>query len=115
MRRLIPLLLLLGCSGFSFAQAGTQPIQDFIRVPAGVIALDHLRVVDGTGAAVRADQTIVISADKITSIGATGAVEVPPGAKHLDFTGYTALPGLVGMHDHLFYPAGGGIDRKSVV
>jgi imidazolonepropionase-like amidohydrolase len=109
MRRLIPMLLLLGCGGLSFAQPGTQPIQDFIRVPAGVIALEHLRVVDGTGAAARPDQTIVISGDKITAIGATGSVAVPPGAKHLDLTGYAALPGLVGMHDHLFYPAGGGI------
>src|SRR5262249_45807871 len=30
---------------------------------------------------------------------------VPSGAKEIDLTGATVLPGLVGMHDHLFYPA----------
>jgi imidazolonepropionase-like amidohydrolase len=36
-------------------------------------------------------------------------VQVPAEAKRLNFTGYSALPGLVGMHDHLFYPAGGAL------
>jgi imidazolonepropionase-like amidohydrolase len=74
-----------------------------------VIALEHVRVIDGTGAAAKADQTIVISGDKIITIGASGSVQVPAGANRMDFSGYSALPGLVGMHDHLFYPAGGGV------
>lgn len=92
------------------ALAQPQPsVQDFIRVPAGTIALEHVRVIDGTGAPAKADQTILISGGKITSIGASGSVQAPAGANRMDFTGYSALPGLVGMHDHLFYPAGGGL------
>ncbi len=93
----------------SFAQQPPQTIKDFIRVQSPVIALEHVRLIDGTGAAAKADQTIVISAGKITAIGNAGSVQVPPDAQHLDYTGYSALPGLVGMHDHLFYPAGGGL------
>src|SRR5579859_3253985 len=98
------------CSDPSFAQPQAQPtIKDFIRVQSPVIALEHVRVIDGTGAAARADQTIVISGGKIAAIGASGSVQVPADAKRLDFTGYSALPGMVGMHDHLFYPSGGGL------
>ena len=103
-------LWILTCTTLGLAQQPQQPsIQDFIRVPAGTIALEHVRVIDGTGAAARQDQTIVISGGKIAAIGAPGSVQVPTGANRMDFTGYSALPGLVGMHDHLFYPAGGGL------
>ena len=93
----------------SFAQQQPQPITDFIRVQSPVIALYHVRLIDGTGAAAKADQTIVISGGKIMAIGNAGAVQVPADAQHIDYTGYSALPGLVGMHDHLFYPAGGAL------
>ncbi len=92
-----------------FAQRQPEQIKDFIRVQSPVIALDHVRLIDGTGAAAKADQTIVISGGKITAIGNAGAVQVPADAQRIDYTGYSALPGLVGMHDHLFYPAAGGL------
>src|SRR6185295_4576204 len=43
-------------------------------------------------------------------VGAASAVTVPVGASTLDLHGRTVIPGLVGMHDHLFYqlePAAG--------
>src|SRR5581483_8059136 len=80
----------------------------FIRVKSPVTALEHVRVIDGTGAAAKADQTIVISNGKITAIGNSGAVQIPADANRIDLNGATAIPGMVGMHEHLFYPAGGG-------
>jgi imidazolonepropionase-like amidohydrolase len=74
-----------------------------------VIVLEHVRLIDGTGAAAKADQTIVISGGKILAIGNAGSVQIPADAQKIDYTGYSALPGLVGMHDHLFYPAGGAL------
>ena len=109
MRCLLSALILV-CSALCFAQPQPQPtIKDFIRVQSPVIALEHVRVIDGTGAAAKADQTIVISGGKITTIGNAGVVPVPTDANRMDMTGYSALPGLVGMHDHLFYPGGGGL------
>jgi len=108
MRFLVALPLIYSAI-FCFAQPQPASTKDFIRVPAGMIALEHVRLIDGTGAAAKADQTILISGDKITAIGASNAVPVPAGAARMDFSGYSALPGLVGMHDHLFYPAGGGL------
>ncbi|MGE5324884.1 MAG: amidohydrolase family protein [Actinomycetota bacterium] len=97
------------CSSLVLAAQAQKPVTDFIRVQAPVIALEHVRVIDGTGAPARADQTILISGGKISAIGASSAVKVPQDAKRVDFTGYSALPGLVGMHDHLFYPTGGAL------
>jgi imidazolonepropionase-like amidohydrolase len=108
----VPLAILsIACNvALCFAQQPAPPqTKDFIRVPAGVTVLEHVRVIDGTGAAARTDQTIVISGGKITAMGPSGSVQIPAGANRMDFTGYSALPGLVGMHDHLFYPAGGGL------
>jgi len=74
-------------------------------VDAPVVALVHVRVIDGTGAAPRADQTIVLRDGMIDALGDAGKVKIPDGAKVLDLNGYTVIPGLVGMHDHMFYPA----------
>src|SRR6266849_5423974 len=61
------------------------------------------------GAAPREDQTVVISGGKIAAVGPSASTPVPQGAVVLQREGGTVLPGLVGMHDHLFYPAGGAI------
>jgi imidazolonepropionase-like amidohydrolase len=108
MRRFLVALIMV-CSAAGFTQQPQAPIKDFIRVQSPVVALEHVRVIDGTGAVARADQTIVISGGKIAAIGKAGAVAVPADANRLDLTGYSALPGLVGMHNHLFYPTGGGL------
>lgn len=79
-----------------------KAVQPFVKVNAPVVALMHVRVIDGTGGAVRANQTIVIENGKIAAIGADG-MPVPKDATRLDLSGHTVLPGLVGMHDHLFY------------
>lgn len=108
MRCLLAILLLTGCT-LSFAQQPGQSTKNFIRVQAPVIELEHVRVIDGTGVAARTGQTILISNGVISAMGNDGSVQVPSDAKRMDLTGYTALPGLVGMHDHLFYPAGGAL------
>ncbi len=90
----------------SGAQTIAPEVQAFVAVDAPVVALTHVRVIDGTGAPARENQTLVISGGKIEAVGPSPAV--PPGAKVMDLPGYTVLPGLVGMHDHFFYPQGGG-------
>ncbi len=109
MLRILCLSLVLSVNFSSAAQQPLSQIKNLIRVQSPVIALEHVRVIDGTGAPAKPDQTIVISGGKITAMGKAGAVPVPADANRMDFTGYSALPGLVGMHDHLFYPSGGGL------
>src|SRR6201991_4476504 len=102
--KLIPLCLFL-CAISALAQ--TSERQQFIRVEAPLIALTNVRVIDGTGAAPREDQTILISGGKIQSIGPTASTTYPADARTVDLKGYTVLPGLVGMHNHMFFPMGG--------
>jgi len=101
------LLLLISLAASSFAQGPSSERQQFIRVDAPVTALVHVRVIDGTGAAPLEDQTIVISGSKIQSIEPSASAKVASGAQILDLQGYTVLPGLVGMHNHMFFPEGG--------
>lgn len=77
-------------------------VQPYVQVPAGRIAITHLRIIDGTGAAPVEDATLLIDGPKIGAVLPAGAA-VPDGYRTIDGTGETALPGLVGMHDHLYY------------
>ena len=66
----------------------------FVAVSAPVVALNHVRVVDGTGAPPADDQTIVIAGGRIQAVGKFGAVAVPQGAQVMDLSGHTVIPGI---------------------
>lgn len=85
----------------------------YVSVDAPVVALTNVTIIDGTGALPRAGQTIVISGTRITAVGATGSVSVPAGATVLDLGGHTVIPGLMGMHDHMFYTTPGFTEVQS--
>ena len=96
--------LLLGSSlALAQAPAFSKTVQQFIRTQGARIVLTHVRVVDGTGAAPVEDQNVVIEAGKISSIEPGKDVQTSDGTTVLDLKGYTVLPGLVGMHNHLFF------------
>ena len=106
MRNLLAATLLLSVSSVVMAQTLSPQVRDFVKVDAPVVALTHVRVIDGTGAAARQDQTVVIFKGKVSAVGDAASVSVPSEAKVLDLRGYSVIPGLVGMHDHMFYPMG---------
>lgn len=85
------------------------PVRNFIKVNAPVVALTNARVIDGTGAPAKAQQTLVIRDGNIAAIGDTGGVAVPDGALTIDLAGKSVIPGLVMVHEHLYYPEGSGV------
>ncbi|HXZ89320.1 MAG TPA: hypothetical protein VEF07_12160, partial [Candidatus Binataceae bacterium] len=101
------LVILLSTSLLAQTQLSPE-VKAFVTVDAPVVVLAHVKVIDGTGAPPKDDQTIVIANGRIESLGDAAGAVIPGNAKVLDLGGYTVIPGLVGMHDHLFYPAGGG-------
>src|SRR5688572_23021233 len=97
---------------FATAQSATtlsQSVrQQYVSVPEPVVALTNVTIIDGTGRGAVPNQTIVIRDGRIAEVGRTGSVRVPAEARTMDLPGHTVIPGLVGMHDHLFYTAAGG-------
>ena len=90
------------------AQQPGQGVRQFISVADSVVALTNVRVIDGTGAPPRAGQTIVIRGPTILSVGDAATAKIPAGARTLDLAGRSVMPGYVMLHEHLFYPSGGG-------
>ena len=84
-------------------------VADFVSVDTPVFVLNHVRVIDGTGAPAKEDQAIVVANGEIESIGPAASVQIPQGAQRMERSGYTVIPGLVGMHDHLYYTNSYGV------
>lgn len=91
------------------APAMSKNVQQYVRTSAPVIALTNVRVIDGTGAPARADQTIVLRNGVIAEIGDAARVTAPQGAEVIDLAGRSVIPGLVMLHEHLYYPTGPGV------
>src|SRR6266446_6521910 len=86
-------------------------VKQYVAVDTPVVALTHVRVIDGTGAAPKEDQTLIIRDGNIALLGAARSTRVPEGAQVMDLTGKSVIPGLVMMHEHLYYPTGPGVYR----
>ena len=84
----------------------SKDVRAFIKIDAPIVALTHVRIIDGTGAAARAGQTIVIRGGSIDEIGDAATVKAPEGATVLDLSGRSVVPGFVMLHEHLYYPTG---------
>ena len=83
--------------------AGQTAEPSFVRVHDDVFAITHVTIIDGSGAAPRADQTVLVDHGRIVAIGRH--VPIANGATEIDGHGKTLIPGMVGMHEHLFAPA----------
>ena len=101
-----------GCAGAR--SAGPARSRTFSRLstsPPGTSQSEHLRIIDGTGAAPVEDATLLIDGAKIGAV-LPGPDPVPAGYRMLDGTGETAMPGLVGMHNHMYYIARPNLDAS---
>jgi imidazolonepropionase-like amidohydrolase len=80
--------------------APAPAVAKYIKINGPRVLLAHVRVIDGTGAAPLEDQSILIENGKITGVSKDAITA--DGTLLLDLSGYTVIPGLVGMHDHLY-------------
>ena len=77
MRTFLVAILLFAASSANAQQVAPAP--KFIRENSPVIALTHVQLIDGTGAAAQADQTIVIDHGKIAAVGSAASTNVIGG------------------------------------
>jgi len=117
MRKLFPTVLAI-CAFFSaLAQEQlTDQTKAFVTHERGTYLLQNLILIDGTGGAAKANQDILIVGDKIEKVGVD--LPVPKGATAINMDGKSAMPGMVMLHEHLFYPkttpdANYGVDQMS--
>ncbi len=96
------------------AQAPSAEVRKFIKLDAPLLALTHVRVIDGTGAPAVDDRTVILPGGRIDAI-LDGAATPPAGAQVLDLQGRTLMPGLVGMHNHLMYTASINLDEDDKI
>lgn len=98
-------LALTALTAFAQSPKPSPDVARYIKVDAPRVVLTHVRVIDGLGNAPVEDRNLVIEGGKITSITAGADVAAAPDQTVLDLRGATVIPGLVGMHNHLFHIA----------
>ena len=107
-------LILAAAAPLQARAQGARPalspiVKQVVAIDTDVVALTHVRVIDGTGAPARADQTVIVGDGRIAQVGPAASISVPAGARVLDLSGKSVIPGLVMVHEHLFYPTGPGV------
>ncbi len=106
-RFLIPMtaIALASASAASAQPAASlsEQVRQYVTVAEPVVVLSNVRVVDGTGAAPRDGQTIVIRDGRIAQVGPAASTDIPGDARTIDLRGHTVIPGIVGLHNHTFY------------
>lgn len=86
----------------------SEQVRQYVHTSGPVIALTNVVVIDGTGDPARDGQTVLIEDGRIAAIGPAGQVRMTEDATVLDMTGHTVIPGLVGLHNHMFFSSAGG-------
>ena len=61
-------------------------------------------LIDGTGSAPFSEVVVIVNGDQIETIGARGAVQLPPDTQVIDAMGKYLLPGLIDAHVHVSVP-----------
>lgn len=103
MKKLRLLFFLLLPAAVAPAQKFGPAVQPFVSISQDTVVLTHVNIIDGNGTAAKADQTVLIINGKFISIGNNGKVSFPAYLKPIDCTGKTIIPGMVMMHEHMFY------------
>ena len=79
----------------------TGAVAPSAETAAPIVYIRAGRLFDGTTDSAKNDQVIVVEGERIKAVGPAAAIAVPDGAKVLDLSGTTVLPGLIDCHTHL--------------
>ena len=87
-------------------EALSEDVRAFVAVSASHVLIRDVRLIDGTGAPARSDMSVEVRDGRITRVAPTAELGDVPGAEVVDGVGQTLMPGLVMLHEHMFYPSG---------
>ena len=77
----------------------------YIEYNDPVTVFKNALLIDGRGNAAKPHQTVIIRNGKIDWIGDDAKAVIPNGAKIIDLSGKSLLPGFVMMHEHMYISA----------
>ena len=105
---------LLPVSRVAWAQRPTlsQGVRQYVSSDSAVVAITGVTVIDGKGTPAVPGQMVVIRDGRIAEVGPAVKLKAPAGAQVVDGSGMTLIPGLVGLHDHMYYSAAGGVSTQ---
>ncbi|HEY6899407.1 MAG TPA: amidohydrolase family protein [Puia sp.] len=104
MKKSLLIVFFLPLATTLLAQDYTPELKNYIKYPATTkTAITDVTLIDGTGAAPKEHQTVLIENGKITQIGPADKITLPQDAAKIDGAGKTLIPGLVMLHEHLYY------------
>src|SRR5271157_3059133 len=97
----------LGQSALAQMAPATTPSSSITVIRAG-------NLIDPRSGETKRNQAIVVRGNRVESVGDAGSAAMPPGAKVIDLSNATVLPGMIESHTHIFLqgedPALGGYD-----
>jgi len=96
-------LFFLLCFVLGNTQEFSTQVKSFIVNDNNSFAISNVTVIDGTGGAIRSNQNVVVTDGKIVDFGTSATLKIPEDLKTIDGTGKTLIPGLVMLHEHMFY------------
>lgn len=92
---------------FSVAALAATPVQ---AAEQSVFALTGGRVIDGFGGSPLEQAVVIVRGNRIEKVGVANEVAIPAGARTIDVSGMTMLPGLWESHGHLMHIGEGDPD-----
>jgi Tol biopolymer transport system component/imidazolonepropionase-like amidohydrolase len=88
-----------------------------VYAPSDTVAFTHARVVTMRDAEknqeVIEDGTVVVRGDQIVAVGPSASVSVPAGARSIDASGKTILPGYIDVHAHAAHFGQGVVPQQN--
>jgi Tol biopolymer transport system component/imidazolonepropionase-like amidohydrolase len=101
-----------GAGAGGAAAASAKPVYEATRIdvtvtaakdrPTGTVVLRGARIITMKGDEVIARGDVVVTGNRIVGVGAQGSVNVPGGARVIDVSGKTIMPGLIDVHAHMW-------------